>query len=63
MSYFWLELVISPTWVKFIQHVIWIFFFLQISNLVPHPIQNFSPIWQLAQGDLIFAPPWCTHNY
>ena len=32
------------------------FSFLHISNLVPHSIQVYSPIHQLAQGDLIFAP-------
>ena len=33
------------------------FSFLRISNLVPHSIQAFSPIHQLAKGDLIFASP------
>ena len=33
------------------------FSFLQISNLLPHSIEAFSPIHQLSQGDVIFAPP------
>ena len=33
------------------------FSFLRVSNLLPHSTQSFSPIQQLAQGDLIFAPP------
>ena len=33
------------------------FSFLRISNLLPHFTQSFSPIHQLSQRDLIFAPP------
>ena len=33
------------------------FSLLRISNLVPHSIKSFSPLQQLAQGDIIFAPP------
>ena len=33
------------------------FSFLRISNLLPHSTQSFSPIHQLSQVDLIFAPP------
>ena len=33
------------------------FSFLRISNLVPHSKNSFSPLQQLAQGDIIFAPP------
>ena len=31
--------------------------FLRISNLVPHSIHTFSPLHQLARGDVFFAPP------
>ena len=31
--------------------------FLRISNLVPHSIAAFSPLEQLARGDVFFAPP------
>ena len=33
------------------------FSFLRISNLVPHSIKAFSPIEQMARGDVFFAPP------
>ena len=33
------------------------FSFLRISNLVPHSINSFDPLKQLARGDIIFAPP------
>ena len=32
------------------------FSFLRLSNLVPHSMAQFSPLKQLSQGDLIFAP-------
>ena len=33
------------------------FSFLRISNLVPHSSKKFSPLYHLARGDVIFAPP------
>ena len=33
------------------------FSFLRLSNLVPHSIKSFSPLYHLARGDIIFAPP------
>ena len=33
------------------------FSFLRLSNLVPHTRNAFSPYYQLARGDVIFAPP------
>ena len=33
------------------------FSFLRLSNLVPHSAQKFSPLHQLARGDVILAPP------
>ena len=33
------------------------FSFLRISNLVPHSITTFSPLYHLARADIIFAPP------
>ena len=34
-----------------------VFSFLRLSNLVPHARNAFSPYYQLARGDVIFAPP------
>ena len=33
------------------------FSFLRISNLVPHTINSYDPLQQLARADIIFAPP------
>ena len=33
------------------------FSFLRLSNLVPHSQKLYSPLYQLARGDIIFAPP------
>ena len=33
------------------------FSFLRISNLVPHSMQTFNPLEQLARADIFFAPP------
>ena len=33
------------------------FSFLRISNLVPHSMSTFTPLRQLAQGDIFFTPP------
>ena len=33
------------------------FSFLRLSNLVPHSAKLFSPLYHLARGDIIFAPP------
>ena len=33
------------------------FSFLRLSNLVPHTTKQFSPLYHLARGDIIFAPP------
>ena len=33
------------------------FFFLRVSNLVPHKITAFSPLEELTRGDIFFAPP------
>ena len=33
------------------------FSFLRLSNLVPHSTKLFSPLYHLARGDIIFAPP------
>ena len=33
------------------------FSFLRLSNLVPHTVNLYSPLYQLARGDVILAPP------
>ena len=33
------------------------FSFLRLSNLVPHTVKSYSPLYHLARGDIIFAPP------
>ena len=33
------------------------FSFVRLSNLVPHSQKLYSPLYQLARGDIIFAPP------
>ena len=33
------------------------FSFLRLSNLVPHSIASFPPLYHLARADIIFAPP------
>ena len=33
------------------------FSFLRLSNLVPHTVKSYSPLYHLARGDIIFGPP------
>ena len=39
------------------------FSFLRLSNLVPHSTKLFSPLYHLARGDIIFAPPPLVSTY
>ena len=42
-------------------YIIAFFSFLRISNLVPHCTRSYSPLHQLARGNIFFAPPWYSY--